>query len=232
MSPNGGTPYKGFNYTMNHNGVTEGHGGAAADYITDVISATTIDFINRMVDEHADQPFFAYVAPYAPHSPATPAPRHAKAFKGIQAPRTSSWNESDVSDKPNWVRSLPLLNSTQIKDIDKLYRARRQSLLAVDEMVQSIVNTLQAKGQLGTTYIFFTSDNGFHQGQHRPTQCARIADHQIRQLHERDHRGEGLQGRVGRSGPRQCMRIGHFHQQVRLEDRADTERGRHLGTVG
>lgn len=167
MSPNGGTPYKGFDYTMNHNGSTESYGAADNDYLTDVISAAASEFIVRSVDEHGDQPFFLYLAPYAPHSPATPAPRHAKAFKGMQAPRTSSWNESDVSDKPSWVRSLPQLNSTQIKDIDKLYRARRQSLLAVDEMVQSIVNTLQAKGQLGSTYIFFTSDNGFHQGQHR-----------------------------------------------------------------
>ena len=40
-----------------------------------------------------------------------------------------------MSDKPNWVRQLPFLNSTQVKDIDKLYRKRRQSLLSVDEMV-------------------------------------------------------------------------------------------------
>ncbi|HEV8692398.1 MAG TPA: sulfatase-like hydrolase/transferase, partial [Ideonella sp.] len=75
--------------------------------------------------------------------------------------------ESDVSDKPDWIRRLPRLNSTQLKDIDKLYRKRRQSLLSVDEMVQNIVNTLQAKGQLSTTYVIFTSDNGYHQGQHR-----------------------------------------------------------------
>jgi arylsulfatase A-like enzyme len=166
-SPNGGTPYKGFSYSLNENGHTVNYGTAEADYMTDVISAKATAFIRDSVDRFPSQPFFMYVAPYAPHAPATPAPRHQTAFKGIKAPRTSSWNEADVSDKPGWVRALPLLNSTQITDIDKLYRKRRQALLAVDEMVQSIVDTLQAKGQLANTYIFFASDNGFHQGQHR-----------------------------------------------------------------
>ena len=47
------------------------------------------------------------------------------------------------------------------------YRSRLESLLAVDEAVQSIVNNLFAKGILDNTYIVFTSDNGFMQGQHR-----------------------------------------------------------------
>ena len=90
FSPNGGTPYKGFDYTMNENGSTVSYGSAAADYLTDVISAQTTSFIRRAVAQNPDQPFFAYVAPYAPHSPATPAPRHESLFKGMGAPRTSS----------------------------------------------------------------------------------------------------------------------------------------------
>ena len=38
---------------------------------------------------------------------------------------------------------------------------------AVDEMVEKVVLTLQEMGELENTYIFFTSDNGFHMGQHR-----------------------------------------------------------------
>lgn len=167
FSPNGGTPYKGFDYTMNENGSTVSYGSTAADYLTDVISAQTTSFIRRAVAQNPNQPFFAYVAPYAPHSPATPAPRHESLFKGMGAPRTSAFNESDVSDKPTWVKTTPRLDAAQIDDIDKLYRKRRQSLVAVDEMVQAIINTLQSTGQLANTYVFFASDNGFHQGQHR-----------------------------------------------------------------
>lgn len=166
-SPNGGTPYKAFNYTMNENGRTVSYGETAADYMTDVLSAKAADFISRSVDQYPNQPFFAYISTFAPHSPATPAPRHESTYPGATAPRTASWNEPDVSDKPAWVQAQPLLTSDQIADIDRLYRRRLQSLLAVDELVGQIVATLQAKGQLANTYIVFTADNGYHQGQHR-----------------------------------------------------------------
>jgi len=164
---NDGAPYSGFNYKLNENGLTVSYGNAEADYLTDVLSNKVTDFIRRTVRQHPNRPFFAYVAPFAPHLPATPAPRHADAFAGIRAPRTASFNEADVSDKPAWVRDTPSLTAEQIADIDLKYRQRRQSLLAVDQMVQSIVDTLQATGQLSQTYVFFTSDNGFHLGQHR-----------------------------------------------------------------
>ena len=38
---------------------------------------------------------------------------------------------------------------------------------AVDDMLVSVVNTLQQTGQLENTYIIFTSDNGYHLGEHR-----------------------------------------------------------------
>jgi arylsulfatase A-like enzyme len=167
MSPVAGTPYKGFNYTMNHNGSMQTYGKAESDYLTDVISRSAADFIRRSVDQHPDQPFLVYLAPFAPHAPATPAPRHENLFNDLQVPRGPSFNEADVSDKPKWVRELPLLTAVEIEDMDKLYRNRRRSLLAVDEMVKNVVDTLQAKGQLENTFIVFTSDNGFHQGQHR-----------------------------------------------------------------
>jgi N-acetylglucosamine-6-sulfatase len=167
FSPIAGDPHDGFNYVVNHNGVEEFFGSADTDYLTDVLSREAAQFIVDSVDQFPEKPFLLYLAPYTPHTPATPAPRHAKAFKNLKAPRTSSFNESDVNDKPSWVRSLPRLTSGQIKAIDKLYRKRRQTLLSIDELVQNIVNTLSAKGELENTFIMFTSDNGYHQGQHR-----------------------------------------------------------------
>ena len=40
-------------------------------------------------------------------------------------------------------------------------------MLAVEDLVQNIIDTLRATGQLDHTYVFFSSDNGFHMGQHR-----------------------------------------------------------------
>ena len=166
-SPNGGNPYSDYNYNLNENGTTVSYGSAPSDYLTDVISRKTTGFINRTVAANPNQPFFIYVAPYVPHGPATPAPRHLNSFPNAQAPRTASFNEADVSDKPAWLQAKPLLTSTQIANIDTLYRKRRASLLAVEDLLRDVIDTLQTNGQLNNTYIFFTSDNGFHQGQHR-----------------------------------------------------------------
>src|SRR5262249_33934038 len=124
-------------------------------------------FIHESADKHPNKPFFLYVAPYSPHVPATPPQRYADKFPNAKAPRTPSFNELDVSDKPAWVRNKPLLTDQQIADIDLLYRKRWQSMLAVEDLVQNVIDALRAVNRLDTTYIFFASDNGFHQGQHR-----------------------------------------------------------------
>ncbi|HEY0511667.1 MAG TPA: sulfatase, partial [Thermoanaerobaculia bacterium] len=164
-SPAAGGPYNGFHYTLNENGRLVQYGGNPQDYLTDVIAGKATAFIRGSAA--AGKPFFLYLATYAPHKPAVPAPRHAALFPGLQAPRTPSFNEADVSDKPTRIRNLPLLTEGHIRQIDGLYRRRIQSLQAVDEAVAAVVHTLESTGQLENTYIFFTSDNGFHMGQHR-----------------------------------------------------------------
>ena len=42
-----------------------------------------------------------------------------------------------------------------------------QSLQSIDELIRDAIATLQETNQLENTYIFFASDNGYHQGQHR-----------------------------------------------------------------
>ncbi len=51
--------------------------------------------------------------------------------------------------------------------VDDYYRQRLESMLAVDEMVASLIDELEAAGELDNTYIFFTSDNGWFNGEHR-----------------------------------------------------------------
>ncbi|HZS07932.1 MAG TPA: sulfatase [Blastocatellia bacterium] len=164
-SPARGNAYGEFNYTLNENGKLVYYGNNPEDYGTDVYGRKAADFIERTAKE--GKPFFAWLATYAPHGPATPAPRHAGLFPGARAPRGPSFNEADVSDKPAYIRNRPLLTAAQIARIDEAYRRRLQSLQAVDELIARLVGTLISTGQLDNTYIFFTSDNGFHLGQHR-----------------------------------------------------------------
>jgi arylsulfatase A-like enzyme len=51
--------------------------------------------------------------------------------------------------------------------VDELYRRRIQSLQSVDDSVAQLVATLGRSGQLRNTYVVFTSDNGYHLGEHR-----------------------------------------------------------------
>ena len=157
--------YSEFNYTLNENGKEVHYGDQPQDYGTDVYVGKAMDFIQR--SDKAGQPFFVYLAVYAPHAPYTPAPRHADLFPEAKAPQTPNYNEADVSDKPGYISNRPLLTRKQKDNIDTAYRKRLQSLQAVDEGIEKIINTLQADGQLDNTYIFFTSDNGYHLGNHR-----------------------------------------------------------------
>ncbi len=134
-------------------------------YSTDVFAAKAIDFVTRTAPPA--QPFFLYLAPRAPHGPSDPAMRHLTALAGTTAPRPPSYDEADVSDKPAWVRANPRLSDEQIAQIDEYHLARLRTLLAVDELVANLVEALSSAGTLESTYIVFTSDNGYHLGEHR-----------------------------------------------------------------
>lgn len=164
-SPADGDPYKQFNYTLNENGKLVKYGEAPEDYGTDVYAAKAIDFIERSVE--SGDPFFAHISVYAPHSPYVPAPRHADLFTDLTMPRSPSFDEADNSDKPWMYSEEPPLSADNIAKMERVYPKRIQSMQAVDEMVENIVKTLDALGALDNTYIFFTSDNGFHMGEHR-----------------------------------------------------------------
>ena len=154
-----------YEYELNENGEIVSYGNDTEDYFTDVLSRKATDFVRRVTSD--SQPFFLYLAPAAPHEPAIPAERHRDAFSDEEAPRPPSFDEEDVSDKPSWIQEIDNLSDEQITEIDDRYRNWLASMLAVDEMVASLIQELEVAGELDNTFIFFTSDNGYHQGEHR-----------------------------------------------------------------
>jgi N-acetylglucosamine-6-sulfatase len=161
----GNAPYQDFNYDLNENGKTVHYGNAPGDYLTDVISGKAADAIKRAAQD--GKPFLLYLAPFTPHSPANFAPRHANLFNDAKLPRPPSWNEADVSDKPVSIRNRAVLTDRQIAQMQALYVKRLKSLQAIDDLIENLVKTLQGTNQLENTYIVYTSDNGFHMGEHR-----------------------------------------------------------------
>lgn len=67
----------------------------------------------------------------------------------------------------NWISRLPQQDDATVDRNDEFYRQRLRALQGVDELIDHVVARLDAAGILDDTYIIYTSDNGFHIGQHR-----------------------------------------------------------------
>ncbi|HEY9567294.1 MAG TPA: sulfatase [Thalassobaculum sp.] len=154
-----------YEYVLNENGRHVRYGSRPEDYLTDVIARHTVSAIRRASE--SGRPFFFFVTPYAPHGPATAAPRHAHMFADTPYPRPASFDEADVSDKPSIIRDLPRLDAGQVAWIEDMYRSRLRALQALDDLVEDVVSTLEETGELANTYVIYTSDNGWHMGEHR-----------------------------------------------------------------
>ncbi|MGH2955889.1 MAG: sulfatase family protein [Solirubrobacterales bacterium] len=158
-----GSSYYGF--TLDENGVPKQYG--PDQYQTDVYADIASDRIGDHFTLFPNDPLYMQVMFFAPHDPNTPAIRHQGYFAFEPVPKDRSYNEKDVRDKPGWVRRTKRMGGGLRAKITARYRGRLETLLAVDEAINRIMNQLVSSGALGNTYVIFTSDNGFMQGQHR-----------------------------------------------------------------
>ncbi|KAM0714000.1 hypothetical protein Q7P37_010964 [Cladosporium fusiforme] len=150
-------------------------------YSTDMIGANAIGFLEEAAE--SERPFFLGVAPIGPHSelirasengsttmsfhPPVPADRHKHLFPDVKIPRTLNFNP-DKASGASWIKTLGKMNDTAVQSADDYYRKRLQALQSVDEMVEDIMQWLSKHPSLlENTYLIYTTDNGFHMGQHR-----------------------------------------------------------------
>jgi arylsulfatase A-like enzyme len=169
-----------YDYDLNENGKIVHYGTRAADFKQDVLTERALRFIGD--GAAGRKPFFLWLTYSAPHTnppdpnpqppsdcdeAAKPAPRDADALAAEPLPMPPSFNEADVSDKPPAVRRLPLLSEADVAEVTRKYRCALESLLSVDDGVDRIIDRLKARGELAHTYVVFTSDNGFLNGEHR-----------------------------------------------------------------
>lgn len=163
-------------------------------YLTDALSDRAVVEVEAMSE--ADEPFFLSLNHTAPHTAqpevATtlsladlggqvdlllpPAPGREDVVAGETTPQTPGVLESDVADKPAWIRSNQELVDTLVAQTgveaafddlrDRYYRNYLSTLVAVDEGVDRLMRTLEETGELDDTLVVFTSDNGYHFGEH------------------------------------------------------------------
>lgn len=158
-----GNGYPEFRYNLNQDGRLVPYGTAPTDYLTDVLSSIATGFIKRQ----SGSSFAIEIATFAPHAPYTPAPRDANALPGLKAPRTPAFNAAPDAAAAKWLLEHPALSEADIAIIDRDFRKRAQSVLAVDKMIGELQAAVAAIGALDRTYFVFSSDNGYHMGEHR-----------------------------------------------------------------
>ncbi|KAI0146388.1 arylsulfatase [Xylariaceae sp. FL1272] len=143
---------------------------------TDVIRIKSLDRLGYLTTK--SEPFFLAIAPFTPHvgfqqnKPShrpIPLQRHLELYPDIKAPRTPNFNPSDEeqANAGGWVKNLLSMNDSAVNFADFVYRSRIQAVAGVDEIVEDVIKMLESKDALNNTYVIFTSDNGYHVGQHR-----------------------------------------------------------------
>jgi N-acetylglucosamine-6-sulfatase len=172
-----------YSYWINDNGTLVAYGSNATDYQTDVVAQRTREFIEEADRINDLTPFFLTVMPLAPHVEIDPnavltqyadlwrgslraAPRHLGTVSAA-LPTPASWNEGDVSDKPLWIQQKALLTTEDASFVQRQYLQRLTSLRAVDDLIGTTMAALRDTGELSNTVVLFTSDNGYHLGEHR-----------------------------------------------------------------
>ena len=158
--------YPEFNYDLRINDQVVHYGSDAASYGVDVLSGLGQAFITKA----GTAPFLLEIATFAPHAPYTPAPRFANAFPeligGKSFPKTPSFAVQPGPDAPQWERNLPALTAMDKMDEYNTFRLRAQAVQAVDEMIGKLMDELKSAGLDQSTYVVFSSDNGYHLGEH------------------------------------------------------------------
>ena len=147
-------------------------------YHTDFLREQAVKFLDTQRNSPA--PFFLYFAPQAPHSPATPAPEDRDKFSKYIF-RSASFNEADMSDKPEAVQEDARQYQEHLAGHDEFHRNQLRSLQAVDRAVKDILSKVkELDPQLEHTIILFTSDNGFLWGDHNLNGKGRAYEESVR----------------------------------------------------
>ncbi len=163
-------------------GVTQTIKGYTTDWYTD----RAVDFI-RGEHRESEKPWYLWLCFGAVHGPFTPAKRHQQAYPDAKADIPSDVYTNNRAGKPAYVRErdrwapdergVPFLRSgvqqRTVKNapihgntIHDWVRQYHQGVLAIDEAVGRLRETLVETKQLENTVIVFAADQGIAWGQH------------------------------------------------------------------
>jgi arylsulfatase A-like enzyme len=170
------TPY--YRYTLVENRKRVKYGVKPEDYSTHVLTQKVVAAIRKA---KKNQPLFVEFAPNAPHRDGivdpVPAPGDAGVCADTPFPLPANFNASDEVGEPPWMAGeIPKSPDLAVR----LRRATCETLRGVDRSVSAIFAEIARTGRLADTYVVFTSDNGFHFGEHRLWEKGDLYDESVR----------------------------------------------------
>lgn len=136
-------------------------------YVTDVITGEALRWLSSRT---SNKPYFLVISHKAPHHPFAPEQEHAQLFGEVIPPSPEQFITEE--GLPTWVKHQrntqhgidnPWHHSLKWEDV---YLNYHRVLVSVDEGVGEVIKTLRERQELDSTFITYTSDNGFLQGEH------------------------------------------------------------------
>jgi N-acetylglucosamine-6-sulfatase len=148
--------YRGYGYTVNDNGRLKTYAVGKDDFLPDVVTDQSVDFIRS-----ARSPFYLQINSTSPHDPAPVAPRHENSNLSARIPRSDSFNKTGANPAP-WRSDRKHMSDKRIAKFDAYWQRRVQATESIADTVDAVTTTLEQQGLLDSTLIVVTSDNGFH----------------------------------------------------------------------
>ncbi|KAF0095099.1 MAG: sulfatase [Puniceicoccaceae bacterium 5H] len=166
--------------------ITDGQMHVEKGYVTDIIADKTVDWLRH---HDPDQPFMLISQHKAPHSNFQPPPRYAHAFDDVTFAEPDNlfddYSDRSEAARDNNMRIDPHLTLQYMSD-DPLMKVPEDltgqdrtrwmyqyylrhylgCVLAVDDAVGRIMDTLDELGLADNTIVVYTSDQGFFLGEH------------------------------------------------------------------
>ena len=146
-------------------------------YTTDILTDYAVDWLETERDP--SKPFFLELSHKAVHAEFSPAPRHAGTYRDVTIPYPASMplTEANYAGKPHWVRAqrgswhgVDFMFHGDLgpgmTGFDNFYRRYSETLLAADESVGRVLDTLEKLGLAENTLVVYMGDNGFLLGEH------------------------------------------------------------------